>query len=129
MKFSIEWVLFNIILNLWREIDVPKKILQPEAMPTLVQERLHLWGSCIKTQRITQQIRREDLCRRMGISDSTLRRLESGDTRPSIGLYFAALYVLGMLDVVVPALPQNLWNSTGRRRVRPLAKEAEDDDF
>lgn len=65
----------------------------------------------------------------MGISDSTLRRLESGDTRPSIGLYFAALYVLGMLDTVVPALPPNLWAPTGRSRVRPVAKEAADDDF
>lgn len=108
---------------------MPKKILQPEALPTLVQERLRLWGSCIRTQRIVQQIRREDLCARMGISDSTLRRLESGDSRPSIGLYFAALYVLGMLDTVVPALPQHLWASTGRSRVRPPAGEADDGDF
>jgi transcriptional regulator with XRE-family HTH domain len=108
---------------------MPKKILQPEAVPTLVQERLRLWGNCIKTQRIVQHIRRTDLCQRMGISDSTLRRLESGDNRPSIGLYFAALYVLGMLDVVVPPLPQQLWASTGRSRVSAPARASDDDDF
>lgn len=107
---------------------MPKKILQPEAVPTLVQERLRIWGNCIKAQRITQGIQRNDLCARMGISDNTLRRLESGDSRPSAGLYFAAMYVLGMLDIAAPPLPHSLVTSA-RQRVRASKKDLPDDDF
>lgn len=107
---------------------MPKKILQPDAVPTLVQERLHTWGNCIKAQRITQGIHREDLCARMGISDNTLRRLERGDSRPSAGLYFAAMYVLGMLDIASPPLPRSLLTSE-RQRVRSSKMDILDDDF
>lgn len=107
---------------------MPKKILQAEAVPTLVQERLRQWGSCIRTQRLVQQLRRTELCERMGISDGTLRRLENGDSRPSIGLYFSALYVLGLLDLVATALPPELWVATGRSRARPRPATVDDDD-
>ncbi|SNT08409.1 Helix-turn-helix [Noviherbaspirillum humi] len=107
---------------------MPKKILPHDAVPTLVQERLRQWGGCIRNQRLVQQMRRADLCERMGISDNTLRRLESGDSRPGIGLYFSALYVLGLLDLVVPALPPELWAPTGRSRARRQHAVAEDDD-
>lgn len=108
---------------------MPKKISPPEAIPTLVQERLQLWGACIKAQRLHQQILRTDLCQRMGISSATLQRIESGDSRPSVGLYFSALHVLGVLDLAVPALPPRLWESNGRQRARPRAMDASDDDF
>ena len=58
---------------------MPKKNLHPEAVPTLIQERLRVWGQSIRTQRLTQRIRAADLCARMEISEATLRRLERGD--------------------------------------------------
>lgn len=46
--------------------------------PTLVQERLVEWGRCVNVQRMRQRITATDLCRRLGISEATLRRLERG---------------------------------------------------
>jgi len=108
---------------------MPKKFLPAAALPTLVQERLRIWGSCIRKQRILQRIRIEDLCARIGVSDPTLRRMESGDPRSSVGLYLSALYVLGVLDAVVPPPPAALWGEISRRRARPAASEAGEDDF
>ena len=36
----------------------------------------------------------EDLCARIGISDPTLGRMESGNSRSSVGLYLSALYAV-----------------------------------
>ena len=108
---------------------MPKKMLPAAAVPTLVQERLRMWGSCIRKQRILQKIRIEDLCARIGVSDPTLRRMENGDPRSSIALYLSALYVLGMLDAVAPPPPAVLWGETQRKRARPAAGEVDDDDF
>jgi transcriptional regulator with XRE-family HTH domain len=108
---------------------MPRKTLRAEAVPTLVQERLRMWGNCIRQQRITQGILAEDLCSRMEISDATLRRLEKGDPGAGVSLYLSALLILGVLDEAVPVLANHLWVPDSRRRVRIPATEAGDVDF
>ncbi len=108
---------------------MPKKNTRSEAVPTLVQERLRAWGACIKKQRISQNIQAKDLCRRTGISDATLRRLEKGDAGAGVGIFLATLMVLGALDLAAPMLDNYLWESGTRSRVRPPANEGDDDDF
>lgn len=107
---------------------MPKKILQAHAVPTLIQERLRMWGSCIKKQRIAQNIRADDLCSRMGISDATLRRLERGDPGAGTGIFLTALLVLGVFDLAAPAMDESLWNANQRSRVS-LKSEHVDGDF
>jgi transcriptional regulator with XRE-family HTH domain len=108
---------------------MPKKLLPPEAVPTLVLERLHMWGSCIKKQRIAQKIQANDLCRRMGISDATLRRLERGDPGAGVGIFLCALLVLGVLDQTAPTLDNALWNFPVGSRVRHTKTDGDDVDF
>jgi transcriptional regulator with XRE-family HTH domain len=106
---------------------MPKKTLPAAAVPTLVQERLHVWGQCIKRQRVSQNIAAADLCARLTISDSTLRRLERGDAGAGAALYLAALMVLGVLDQAAPMLPTPLWAAHARQRVRRPAGDTDAD--
>jgi transcriptional regulator with XRE-family HTH domain len=108
---------------------MPRKILRAEGVPTLAQERLRVWGNCIKKQRISQKMRAQDLCSRMEISDATLRRLEKGDPGAGAGLFLSALLILGLLDDAAPLLANHLWAPDSRRRVRTSGKELDDVDF
>lgn len=108
---------------------MPKKNLHPEAVPTLIQERLHVWGLSIRTQRMLQRIRAADLCSRMEISEATLRRLERGDAGAGVGLYLMAFQILGILDELAPMPPGSLWSSDVKQRVRLPSKEIDDGYF
>jgi len=108
---------------------MPKKILPATAVPSLVQERLTIWGKCIHQQRITQNLQASDLCSRIGISDATLRRLENGDPGAGAGIFLSALLVLGILDLTVPVPDERLWAGATRRRVRRAAAGDHDDYF
>lgn len=107
---------------------MPKKTLTLETVPTLVLERLYIWGAIIKKQRLVQRIQARDLCKRMRISDATLRRIEKGDPRVGIATYFSALYVLGILDRLAPVLDDSLEIESLNSRVRATALE-NDNDF
>jgi len=97
---------------------MPKKLLDNQDLPTLVAERLNVWGRCIHAQRLRQRVKAADLCERMGISQATLRRLERGDPGAGVGTYMTALLILGVIDKAVPALDPVFWHETGSRRVR-----------
>lgn len=109
---------------------MPKKLLHAEMVPTQVQERLRIWGGCIRQQRLRQGIVAEDLCSRMDISDATLRRLEKGDPGAGAGMYLAAMLILGLLDEAAPVPPSSLWTGDARGRVRiPKLKAGDVSDF
>lgn len=109
---------------------MPKKLLPPEAVPTLIQERLRLWGISIRTQRLAQHIRAADLCRRMGISEATLRRLEHGDAGAGAGLYLTAFHILGLFEELAPLASRPLLQESGRKqRVRLPSKEDDESYF
>jgi hypothetical protein len=102
---------------------MPKKLSNAEMWPTLVQERLAEWGRCVNVQRLQQRITAADLCRRMGISEATLRRLERGDPGVGAGAYVNALLTLGMAGEATPALKPELWHKAPGKRVRPTRQE------
>ena len=109
---------------------MPKKLLAQSAVSTLILERLHTWGLCIRKQRIAQKMRAADLCERMGIARTTLRRLERGEPGAATDLYLNALLILGILDAAAPALPNALWEMRDtNRRTRLRGVEGDDDDF
>jgi transcriptional regulator with XRE-family HTH domain len=106
---------------------MPKKLLAPVEVPTLVQERLSGWGALARHARLKQKLRAQDVCARIGISVTTLRRLEHGDPGASAAHYLTALWVLGVMDMVTQAPPSAVMDAIhNRRRARPFDK---DDDF
>ena len=111
---------------------MPKKLLHPNILPTLVQERLITWGRCIHTQRLRQRITAADLCTRISISEATLRRLERGDPGAGVGAFLATLLILGVMDDAAPALTASLWSESSLHRVRLSQQERggkQDDDY
>jgi transcriptional regulator with XRE-family HTH domain len=108
---------------------MPKKLTPDEAVPTLLHERLTLWGQCIRAQRLSQRITSSELAQRMNISRATLQRLERGDPGASATNYLRAFYVLGLLDDLAPVPSVSLWTQPGARRVVHARSKADDDDF
>lgn len=106
---------------------MPKKLLDTDSLPSLVLERLSTWGRAIHAQRVRQRITAADLCRRIGISEATLRRLERGDPGAGAGVYLTALLALGIADEATPPLAPSLWSDLQRRRTRLTRQEREDD--
>jgi hypothetical protein len=102
---------------------MPKKLSNAGMWPTLVQERLVEWGRCVNVQRLQQRITAADLCRRLGISEATLRRLERGDPGVGAGAYVNALLTLGMANEATPALKPGLWHKAPGKRVRRTRQE------
>lgn len=96
-----------------------KRTRPASEVPTLVAERLKMWGKCIRKQRVFQNITALDLCERLDISRPTLLRMEQGLGTVNAALYLAALHTLGVLAFAAPELELSLWqmdNSDKRAR-------------
>jgi transcriptional regulator with XRE-family HTH domain len=102
---------------------MPKKLTTTETAPTLVLERISIWGRCIRTQRLRQRITVADLSTRLGVSKTTLLRLERGDPGAGAGAYLTALLALGVVDRAVPPLPVELWQGDFGQRVKLSQQE------
>ncbi|MFL6706849.1 MAG: helix-turn-helix domain-containing protein [Massilia sp.] len=102
---------------------MPKKLSAPQSWPTLAQERLTQWGKAINTQRMRQRITVADLAARLGVSRTTLLRLEKGDPGAAAAAYLAAMMALGMLEQIAPSLPTILWQGDYGQRVKLGAHE------
>jgi hypothetical protein len=107
---------------------MPKKLATAASWPTLVQERLIEWGRCINTQRLRQRIPVADLAARLGVSRTTVLRMEKGDPGAGAGAYLTALVALGVADQLAPAAPPVLWQSDYGQRVKFTAQERSRDD-
>jgi transcriptional regulator with XRE-family HTH domain len=109
---------------------MPNKLTPDEAVPTLVRERLTLWGRCIRAHRLSQRITSPALAQRMSISRATLQRLERGDPGASAANYLRAFFVLGLLDELAPSPSKTLLTEPGVRRVvHARSSMLDDDDF
>ncbi|GAA0421905.1 hypothetical protein GCM10009094_27760 [Massilia aurea] len=110
--------MFNVKIMI--EDDMIKRARPTSEIPTLVAERLKIWGKCIRKQRVSQNITAQDLCERLDISRPTLVRMEHGEGNVNAALYLAALNILGVLAFAVPELDITLWQMDhGGKRARP----------
>lgn len=82
--------------------------LQPDYVPKI---RLNFWGRCIRAQRVDQRLKAKDLCRELGLSEATLRRIEKGDPMVAVISYLKAMGRLGILTRLVPEPPDELWRA------------------
>lgn len=108
---------------------MPRKMLSAHIVPSLVSERLTIWGRTIRTQRVRQRIPAEQLCERIGISRATLSRIERGDPAVNVAGYMTAFLALGILDMAMPPLSPALWSATEHGRVRTRRDDGADDYF
>ncbi len=105
---------------------MPRKIVIAPFLSAGVVSRLVQWGKIIRTQRVRTKVTAGDFCARIGISASTLRRLEAGDPAVSVGSYLSALSALGVLDLAIPQPSAQLTVGNPRSRA---PKTAKDDDY
>ena len=87
---------------------MPKQLSPSLAAPSFILEKLQLWAKAIRVQRVMQGLTADALCERMGISRSTMRRVERGEPTVATHVYLSALMVLGLLDSACPMLPEHL---------------------
>lgn len=107
---------------------MPKKSLDTFTLSVQVEARLQEWGLCIRNSRIRQHLRVQDVCERMGIAHTTLRRIERGDPGAGVGLYLTLFHLLGALEQAAPLLPAALLEGSSHHRVR-LSTRTIDDEF
>jgi transcriptional regulator with XRE-family HTH domain len=69
-------------------------------LPLPVRRALKKLGSDIRDARRRRRVKTTVMADRLQISRPTLRRLEQGDPRVSMGSYATALYVLGLVEGV-----------------------------
>lgn len=87
---------------------MPKNTTLVRSLPGPVLGALKEQGTRIGIARKRRQQTQDDLAQRMNVDVRTLRRVEAGDPRVTLGAYMAALWALGLLKqldrVAAPAL-------------------------
>lgn len=68
--------------------------------PLVCAEKLLKMGLLIKTRRLERKIRQKDLAAQIGLSTTTLGKIEAGIPTVEIRGYMAVLWHLGLLDDV-----------------------------
>ena len=102
-----------------------KQAIHDASVPSFVAEKLRLWAQAIRVQRVAQGLTADDLSTRIGISRSTMRRLELGEPAIAAHVYLSALMVIGLLDAACPTLPASLQQPL-KIRVRKLSRSPDD---
>lgn len=98
-------------------------------------EGLALLGKMIRLGRMQRRLTSEDLAERIGVSRSTLRRIERGDPKVEVGLMFEAAAVVGvkLFDTDEKGIAALSSRTDDRIAVLPKhvykANEQVDDDF
>lgn len=103
---------------------MPKKTPDSLSIPLVVSELTARWGKLLREHRIRRDITIVDMKTRLGVSLSTLQRLERGEPTVQTGTYLHAMTILGLLDMLCP-LPADV-GERGRQRARPARG---DDDY
>lgn len=108
---------FDLMFQEWLEPvqqavadDLARRGAVPELQLDYVPKiRLDFWGRCIRTQRVGQRLKARELCRDIGVSEATLRRIERGDPMVAVISYLMAMARLGILGQLIPEPPEDLW--------------------
>lgn len=76
---------------------MPKNTTLVRSLPRPALDALKQQGERITIARKRRQQTQDDLAQRMNVDVRTLRRVEGGDPRVTLGAYTAALWALGLL--------------------------------
>lgn len=78
--------------NLWFEMAA----MQKRTYSRYALEGLALLGKTIRLGRMQRRLTAQELAERVGVSRSTLQRIEKGDPKVEIGLMFEAAAIVGV---------------------------------
>lgn len=102
---------------------MPRKNPASLSIPLPVSDLTARWGKLLKEHRIRRNITIADMKTRLGISLSTLQRLERGEPTVQTVTYLHAMVILGLLDTLCPLPTES--DDGGRQRAR-LVKDGDD---
>ena len=79
---------------------MPKSSAHNNRLPPQAVEALQSLGSNLALARLRRKEPLRDWAKRIGVSVSTLQRLEAGDPGVGMGVYVAALWLVGRADAL-----------------------------
>lgn len=85
-----------------------RKPNQAERMPAAIADAIAALGGNIATARQRRHLRQSDLAGKAGISERTLREVESGNSETTIASYVSTLWALGLLEQLQNVARPNL---------------------
>lgn len=95
--------------------------------PLECKETIESIALIIKEKRLSSQVRQSDLAERVGVSVSTIRKIEAGERGVELGTLLHVLWQLGALkDVIAADRPQRQKSELTSRRVRLASFDRED---
>lgn len=98
-------------------------MLKKNYFPLKCSEAIENIGILIKNARIAKNMRQLDLAESMGVSVSTIKKIEKGDTKIEIGLVLKTMWFVG-IDNIFDAIPVQKENE--KTRVRHKKTKPED---
>jgi transcriptional regulator with XRE-family HTH domain len=95
--------------------------------PLRCKEAIDSIALVIKEKRLSSKVRQSDVAERVGVSVSTIRKIEAGDRNVEWGTVLHVLWQLGVLeDVIAVDREQLLKTDLSSRRVRLPSFDKED---
>jgi len=78
------------------QIANPMPQIQKRTYSRYTQDVLAVFGKMIRLGRIQRRLTAQELADRIGVSRSTLQRMEKGDAKVEVGLMFEAAAIVGV---------------------------------
>ena len=114
---------------------MPRLNLTRQTIPFAVDRALKRLGANVSYARQRRRLTQQALARKAGVTPVTLRRVEQGSPTTAVGVYFAALWALGLdreiADIASPDRDEEgktLERARAPERIRARS-EALDDNF
>lgn len=96
--------------------------LKKDYFPLRCSETIENIGVSIKNARKTKNMRQLDLAESMGVSVSTIKKIEKGDRKIEIGLVLKTMWFVG-IDNIFDVIPLQKENEKTRVRHKKLKPE------
>jgi hypothetical protein len=105
---------------------MPKSSEHQEWLPAQAQAALHELGAALAVARVRRHESLRGWAQRLGVSVRTVQRLEAGDPGVGMGVYAAALWLIGrsqaLADLADPALDRGALEANVQTAREKLAR-------
>jgi len=99
-------------------------VKQKAHLPSAMEDELRRIGRGIRTARLSRNMSREELGRRIGVSFHTIRAVEEGRPGTAVGTYLHVMWVLGLAHTLRPVADPSLDSEGEALRLADLRQAA-----